>query len=84
MIAVTCRNGKHFSIDPDAIERVETGNDTVLHMADGAKYVLDLDLDELLTAMRDHRAAAVVTRNRRLVGAGALAATVPPAPARAR
>ena len=60
VIAVTCRNGEHFSIDPDAIERVETASDTVLHMTDGSKYVIAQELDELLIAVRDHRAAAVV------------------------
>ncbi|MDP9392724.1 MAG: flagellar FlbD family protein, partial [Actinomycetota bacterium] len=40
MIAVTCRNGEHFSVDPDAIERVETDPDTVIHLVDGRKYVV--------------------------------------------
>lgn len=62
MIAVTCRNGEHFSIDPDAIERVETANDTVVHMVDGSKYVIDQPLDALIAAVRDHRAAAFVAR----------------------
>lgn len=62
MIAVTCRNGEHFSIDPDAIERVETANDTVVHMVDGSKYVIDQPLDELIRTVRDHRAAAFVAR----------------------
>jgi flagellar protein FlbD len=62
VIAVTCRNGEHFSIDPDAIERVETVNDTVLHMVDGSKYVIDQPLDDLIRSVRDHRAAALVAR----------------------
>ena len=68
MIPVTCRNGEHFSIDPDAIERVETRNDTVVHMVDGAKYVVDTSLDELLVAVRDHRAAGFVARHRLVDG----------------
>ena len=68
MIAVTCRNGEHFSIDPDAIERVETRNDTVVHMVDGSKYVVDISLDELLLAVRDHRAAGFVARHRLVDG----------------
>ena len=64
MIPVTCRNGEHFSIDPDAIERVESTNDTVVHMADGSKYVVAVSLDELVVAVRDARAADVVARNR--------------------
>ena len=35
MIPVTCRNGEHFTIDPDHIERVEATSDTTLHMVDG-------------------------------------------------
>jgi uncharacterized protein YlzI (FlbEa/FlbD family) len=79
VIAVTCRNGEHFTIDPDHIERVETTNDTTLHMVDGSKYVIDQTLDELLRTVRDHRAAAFVFRNR-LVDGG----TVPPAGRHAR
>jgi uncharacterized protein YlzI (FlbEa/FlbD family) len=68
VIAVTCRNGEHFSIDPDAIERVETRNDTVVHMVDGSKYVVDVSLDELVVAVRDHRAAGFVARHRLVDG----------------
>lgn len=64
MIAVTCRNGEHFCIDPDAIERVETAHDTVVHMVDGSKYVIDQPFEALLRAVRDHRAAAVTAHNR--------------------
>jgi flagellar protein FlbD len=78
VIALTCRNGEQFSIDPDAVERVEAGNDTVVHLVDGAKYVVALDVDDLVTAMRDHRAAVVVDRHRLAGGAGAMAAAVPP------
>jgi uncharacterized protein YlzI (FlbEa/FlbD family) len=71
VIAVTCRNGEHFSIDPDAIERVETAHDTVVHMVDGSKYVIDQPFDELLRAVRDHRAAAWVARVRLVDGCAA-------------
>ena len=60
MIAVTCRNGEHFSVDPDAIERVETDPDTVIHLVDGTKYVVDGSLDDLLRTILAHRAVAVV------------------------
>lgn len=87
MIALTCRNGEQFSIDPDAVERVETGYDTVVHMVDGAKYVVGWELDDVVTALRDHRAAVVVDRHRLAGSAGAMAAAVPPVlprPRRAR
>jgi uncharacterized protein YlzI (FlbEa/FlbD family) len=59
VIAVTCRNGEHFSVDPDAIERVETDPDTVIHLVDGTKYVIAESFDSLLTAIQAHRAVAV-------------------------
>jgi uncharacterized protein YlzI (FlbEa/FlbD family) len=61
VIAVTCRNGEHFSVDPDAIERVETDPDTVIHLVDGTKYVVAESFDDLLRTIQDHRAVAVVT-----------------------
>ena len=84
MIAVTCRNGEHFTIDPDHIERVETGNDTTLHMVDGSKYVIDQDLDDLIIAVRDHRAATFVARNRLVDGLAANPAATPAATRHAR
>jgi flagellar protein FlbD len=68
VIAVTCRNGEHFTIDPDHIERVETGHDTTLHMVDGSKYVIAQELDDLIVAVRDHRAATFVARDRLVDG----------------
>ena len=59
MIAVTCRNGEHFSVDPSSIERVETDPDTVVYLVDGTKYVVDESFDEVLRRVRDHRAAFV-------------------------
>ena len=59
MIVVTCRNGEHFSVHPDAIERVEADPDTVVHLVDGRKYVVSLGFDDLLRVISDHRAAFV-------------------------
>ena len=64
MIAVTCRNGEHFSVDPLHIERVETDPDTVIHLVDGTKYVVGLTFDELMLTIRDHRASVVVAQKR--------------------
>jgi uncharacterized protein YlzI (FlbEa/FlbD family) len=60
VIAVTCRNGEHFSVDPDAIERVETDPDTVIHLVDGTKYVVTEGFEHLLATIRAHRAVVVV------------------------
>jgi flagellar protein FlbD len=64
MIAVTCRNGEHFSVDPLHIERIETDPDTVIHLDDGTKYVVAGTFDDLLRAISDHRAMTLVVRQR--------------------
>lgn len=64
MIAVTCRNGEHFTLDPDAIERVEQHADTVVILEDGTKFVIGQTLDDLVRIVRDHRAAQVSARRR--------------------
>ena len=68
MIAVTCRNGEHFAIDPDEIERIETVPHTVVHLIGGRTYVLQVGLDELLRSIRDARAVRVVVRKRMTEG----------------
>jgi flagellar protein FlbD len=62
VIAVTCRNGEHFAVDPDSIERIETTPDTVVHLVDGTKYVVSETLDHLLRGIRDHRATLLVVQ----------------------
>ena len=74
MIAVTCRNGEHYSVDPDDIERVETVPDTVVHLVDGAKYVLTGSLEDLMLAIREYRAEIVVHQHRLAGGVAEIAA----------
>jgi uncharacterized protein YlzI (FlbEa/FlbD family) len=64
MIAVTCRNGEHFSVDPKSIERVETDPDTVIYLVDGTKYVIGENFEQLMRTIRDHRATALVAQKR--------------------
>ena len=64
MIAVTCRNGEHFSVDPESIERIETSPDTVVHLVDGTKYVVSEPFDQLLRSIQDHRAILLVAQQR--------------------
>ena len=73
MIAVTCRNGEHFSVDPAQIERVEADPDTVLHLVDGTKYVVAEPFDDLLRSIRDHRAALTVVQKRLAGGTAEIA-----------
>ena len=64
MIAVTCRNGEQYTLDPDAIERVESGGDTTVILDDGTKFVVGQSIDEMVRIVRDHRAALVSARRR--------------------
>jgi flagellar protein FlbD len=73
VIAVTCRNGEHFSVDPLHIERVETDPDTIIHLADGTKYVVDQSFDQLLRTISDHRARALVAQKQLSGGTAELA-----------
>ncbi|SOE04050.1 flagellar FlbD family protein [Blastococcus haudaquaticus] len=73
MIAVTCRNGRHFTIDPTLIERVEIDPDTVVHLVDGTKYVVADSIDHLLLTIRDHGAALTVAQKRLAGGTAELA-----------
>lgn len=73
MIAVTCRNGEHRTIDPREIERVESVPDTVVHMVDGRTYVLDGGLDDVLRTIRDSHAELLVVQKRLAGGTAELA-----------
>ncbi|RZU30554.1 flagellar FlbD family protein [Blastococcus saxobsidens] len=64
MIAVTCRNGEHFSVDPDHIERIEHHGDTVLHLVDGTHYVVETPFDDVLRSITMDRAGALAARSR--------------------
>jgi uncharacterized protein YlzI (FlbEa/FlbD family) len=68
VIAVTCRNGEHFSVDPLHIERIETDPDTVIHLVDGTKYVVAENFDDVMRAVRDHRATVLVAQKRLMGG----------------
>jgi uncharacterized protein YlzI (FlbEa/FlbD family) len=73
MIAVTCRNGEHFSVDPAHIERVETDPDTVIHLVDGTKYAVSDSFDDLLRTIQDHRASVMVVQKRLAGGTAEIA-----------
>jgi len=73
VIAVTCRNGESFTIDPAGIERVESVPDTVVHMVGGRTFVLAASLDELLRDIRDSHAERLVVRKRLAGGTAELA-----------
>jgi uncharacterized protein YlzI (FlbEa/FlbD family) len=73
VIAVTCRNGEHFSVDPTTIGRVETTPDTVIHLVDGTKYVIADAFEDLIRLIAEHRATVLVARKRLAGGVAELA-----------
>jgi uncharacterized protein YlzI (FlbEa/FlbD family) len=79
VIAVTCRNGEHFSLDPSTIARVDHDGEVAVLLRDGRHYVVGESFDELLRRVRDSRAAAVSAR--RMLGGPTIAPHhVPPRP----
>jgi flagellar protein FlbD len=56
MILVTRLNGQPMALNADLIERAESNPDTVVTLVDGTKYVIRDGLEELVHAIREHRA----------------------------
>ena len=79
MIAVTCRNGEHFSVDPDHIERIEHHGDTVLHLVDGTHYVVETPFDDVLRSISVDRAGTFAARARVRSGHAAMPTAARPA-----
>jgi len=59
MITVTRLNGPAFALNPDLIERVEATPDTVIHLVGGTNYVVVETVDEIITRVRESRAAVI-------------------------
>jgi len=59
MITVTRLNGPAFVLNPDHIERIETTPDTVIHLTDGAAYVVAESVEEIVARIRESRAAVI-------------------------
>lgn len=56
MITLTRLSGTVFALNCDLIERVDATPDTVVTLVDGKKYVVAESLDEVIDAVRRHRA----------------------------
>ena len=59
MIGLTRRTGEHCRLDPDAIERVEAGPDTVVYLTDGVRFCVVESVDQIVARIRDARAASI-------------------------
>ena len=59
MIGLTRRTGEHCRLDPDHIERVETGADTVVITTDGSSYCVRESLDQVIGRIVEDRAGGI-------------------------
>jgi flagellar protein FlbD len=73
VIAVTCHNGEHFTVDPATVARVENDPDTVIHLVDGTKYVVADTLDHVCRILSEHASAVLLARKRLAGGVAELA-----------
>lgn len=59
MIGLTRRTGEYCRLDPDHIERVEAGPDTVVVTTDGSHYCVRESLGRIIEAIREDRAGVI-------------------------
>lgn len=59
MITLTRLTGAVFALNPDLVERVDDGVDTVITLVDGTKYLVRESLLEITDAIRDYRASVL-------------------------
>lgn len=59
MIRLTRLSGSPFVLNSDLIERIDTTPDTVITLADGTNYVAAESADEIIAAIRMHRAEII-------------------------
>lgn len=56
MIVVTRLNLTRFAVNPDLIERVQASPDTTIIMVDGARFVVQESMEQLIAQITDFRA----------------------------
>jgi uncharacterized protein YlzI (FlbEa/FlbD family) len=59
MIGLTRRTGEHCRLDPDHIERVEVGYDTVVVTTDGSHYCVRETVDQIIGRIVEDRAGVI-------------------------
>lgn len=59
MITVTRRSGPAFALNPDLIERIDATPETVIRLVDGAEYVVQESVDEVVARVRESKAAII-------------------------
>jgi len=53
-------SGERIAINPDLIERIEETPDTVVHMTNGNRYVVEESIDEISEKVRVFRASLLI------------------------
>ncbi len=59
MIGLTRRTGEHCRLDPDHIERVEAGANTVVITTDGSSHCVRESLDQIIGRIVEDRAGVI-------------------------
>lgn len=59
MITLTRLTGAVFALNPDLVERIDDGADTVITLVDGTKYLVRESLEDIARAILDYRAHVV-------------------------
>lgn len=59
MIKITRLNGASFVLNPDLLERLEAHPDTVVHLVSGETYIVKETVSDIVSAIREYRAAVV-------------------------
>lgn len=71
MIVVTRLNRSRFAVNPDLIERVQASPDTTIIMVDGARFVVQESLEELIEQITAFRAGVLAEASRLSWASGA-------------
>jgi flagellar protein FlbD len=79
MIVVTRLNGSRFAVNPDLIERIHESPDTHLVTLDGATYVVQESLADVVDLIANYR-AYVLSRAREFPAVTGYPLTLVPAP----
>ncbi|NYI59545.1 flagellar FlbD family protein [Cellulomonas soli] len=55
MIVVTRLNGGQFGVNPDLVQRIDSAPDTILTLIDGAKFIVEESMEEVIDRINEHR-----------------------------
>jgi flagellar protein FlbD len=78
MILLTRLSGSPFVLNSDLIERIDSAPDTIVTLVDGSKYVVAEDLEQVVHAVRRHRAEVIALSEAVTIAAEAITAPPPP------